>query len=57
MGKAKRYRFIHKQRFMGKTLKDSFIKTIRNEQELQQTIDVLYSDPHVFSVDYEEIKY
>lgn len=51
----KRYRFIHKQKFMGKILQDSFIKTVRNEHEIQETVRALYSDPHVFEVTYKEV--
>lgn len=51
----KSYRFIHKQKFMGKVLQDSFIKTVRSEKEIQETVSALYSDPHVFQVTYEEI--
>lgn len=52
----KRYRFIHKQKFMGKILQGSFIKTIRNEHEIEETVRALYSDPHVFYVIYEALE-
>lgn len=49
------YRFIHKQKFMGKVLQDSFVKTVQGEREVQETVRAIYSDPHVFSVTYEKV--
>lgn len=51
----KRYRITYKQKFNGKILTDSYIKTVRNRGELIQAEQALYSDPHVFSVEWEEI--
>lgn len=52
----RRYRIIYKQKFMGKILQDSYIRTVENEHELQHAISALYEDPHVFSVTYEELE-
>ena len=52
----KKYRFIHKQKFMGKTLQDSFVQTVSDDRQIQEIVRALYSDPHVFSVTYEEVK-
>ncbi|MCR6096903.1 hypothetical protein HXA31_20300 [Salipaludibacillus agaradhaerens] len=52
----KRYRIIYKQKFMGKVIQDSYVRSINNKQELHNAINALYEDPHVFSVDYEELK-
>jgi len=54
-GMVKRYRIIYKQKFMGKILQDSYIKTVTNNWELQSAISALYEDPHVFEVTYEEV--
>ena len=51
----KTYRITYKQKFMGKVIQDSYIRTVRNEFELEQTVDALYEDSHVFSVTYEEV--
>lgn len=40
---------------MGKVLQDSFVKTVQNEREVQETVRAIYSDPHVFSVTYEKV--
>ena len=53
---TKRYRITYKQRFMGKVLTDSYIKTINNFNELIQAEQALRSDPHVFSVKWEEVE-
>lgn len=45
----------YKQRFMGEVLEDSYIKYVRNIKEIHQAVDDLYSDPHVFSVNYKEL--
>lgn len=51
----KRYRITYKQRFMGKVLTDSYIKYVNNYGELIQAEQALYDDPHVISVDLEEL--
>lgn len=51
----KRYRITYKQRFMGEVLTESYIKTVNNYGELIQAEQALYSDPHVFSVEWEAI--
>lgn len=52
----KQYRITYRQEFNGKILQDSYIKYVRSEREIQQAISALYSDPHVFSVDYELVE-
>lgn len=51
----KRYRITYKQRFNGEVLVDSYIKTVRDYGELLKAEQDLYSDPHVFSVEWEEL--
>ncbi|WP_170289297.1 hypothetical protein [Metabacillus lacus] len=52
----KRYRITYKQEFMGEILQNSYTRTVSNSVELQDAINALYDDPHVFHVDYEELK-
>lgn len=52
----KRYKITYEQEFMGKILEYSYIRSINNEDEIHNVIEALYEDPHVFSVDYEELK-
>lgn len=51
----KRYRIIYKQEYMGETLEDSYVRSVKNEYELDRIVNDLYEDTHVFSVDYEEL--
>lgn len=52
----RQYRITYKQKFMGKILQESYVKSVSTERELQNAIDTLYEDPHVYSVDYEELE-
>ena len=52
----KDYRVIYKQEFSGKDLQDSYIKRNATIGEMEQAIDALYSDPHVYSAHYEELE-
>ena len=52
----KRYLITYKQRFMGEVLVDSYERVVENMAELDQAVDALYSDPHVFSVTCKELK-
>ena len=52
----KRYRIFYKQKFNGELIEDSYVKTVANYRELVAAETALYSDPHVFSVWWEEIK-
>ena len=52
----KRYRIIYKQKFNGKILQNSYIRSVANESELQQAVSALYDDLHVFSVTYETLE-
>lgn len=52
---TKRYKITYKQRFMGEVLTDSYIKYVNNYGELIQAEQALYEDPHVFSVEWEEL--
>jgi hypothetical protein len=52
----KRYRISYKQEFNGEILRDSYVRTVRSERELQKAVSALYSDPHVFSVTCEELE-
>lgn len=40
---------------MGKILQDSFVKTIYSYAGIEDTINALYSDPHVFEVRHEKV--
>lgn len=51
----KQYRITYKQKFSGEILEDSYIRTVKNEKELKKIENSLYEDPHVFSVEYEEL--
>lgn len=51
----KQYRIYYKQKFDGKILEDSYIRTVESEGDLMKIEDALYDDPHVFSVYAEEI--
>lgn len=52
----KRYRITYKQRFMGEVLVDSYERVVGSRAELDQAVDALYSDPHVYSVTCKELK-
>ena len=52
----KNYRLIYKQEFNGKVLQDVIKKYDKTVAEMEAAVDALYSDPHVFSVWYEEVK-
>lgn len=52
----KRYRITYKQEYMGETLEDSYIRSVKNEYELDNIVNALYEDSHVFYVDYEELE-
>lgn len=52
----KNYRLIYKQEFNGKILQDVVKKYNKTVAEMESALDALYSDPHVFSVWYEEVK-
>lgn len=51
-----RFLITYKQRFMDVILEGAYVKTVNNIGELYQAIESLYDDPHVFSVDYKELK-
>ena len=51
----KNYRLIFKQRFMGQVLQDVIMKYDKTVAEMEQSVNALYSDPHVFQVWYEEV--
>lgn len=53
--KRKNYRIIYKQKFNGEILQDSYMKYNATIYEMEQAINNLYSDPHVFSARYEEV--
>lgn len=53
---GKNYRLIYKQRFMGEELQDTIMKYDKTIAEMEQSVNDLYSDPHVFSVRYEEVQ-
>lgn len=52
----KNYRLIYKQRFMGEELQDTIMKYNKTIAEMEEAVNALYSDPHVFSVRFEEIQ-
>lgn len=52
----KNYRLIYKQDFNGQVLQDVIKKYNKTVAEMEATVDALYSDPHVLSVWYEEVK-
>lgn len=52
----KNYRLIYKQRFFGKELQDTIMKYNKTIAEMEESVNALYSDPHVFSVRYEEVQ-
>jgi len=52
----KNYRLIYKQDFNGQVLQDVIKKYNKTVAEMEAAVDALYSDPHVFSVWYEEVK-
>ena len=52
----KRYRITYKQKFNGKILTDSYNRSVDDFGELFDIEQRLYEDPHVFSVEWEEIK-
>ncbi|MFZ3602481.1 hypothetical protein [Enterococcus faecalis] len=41
---------------MGEELQDTIIKYNKTIAEMEQSVNDLYSDPHVFSVRYEEVQ-
>ncbi|HHD7895563.1 TPA: hypothetical protein ACOW35_002517 [Enterococcus faecalis] len=47
---------IYKQHFMGKELQDTIMEYNKTIAEMEQSVNDLYSDPHVFSVRYEEVQ-
>lgn len=51
----KNYRLIYKQRFMGNVLQDVIVKYDKTVAEMEEAVNALYSDPHVFQVWYEEM--
>lgn len=52
----KNYRLIYKQCFMGEELQDTIMEYNKTIAEMEQSVNDLYSDPHVFSVRYEEVQ-
>lgn len=52
----KNYRLIYKQRFMGEELQDTIMKYNKTIAEMEEAVNALYSDPHVFSARYEEVE-
>lgn len=52
----KTYKITYKQEFGGKILEDSYLRTVDHEGELIKVEQALYSDPHVFSVEWEELE-
>lgn len=52
----KRYRITYKQRFNGEVLTDTYVRTVSDYGELIDIEQRLYADPHVFSVEWEEIE-
>lgn len=52
----KQYRIHYKQKFMGKILEGSYLRTVVDEEELFKIEERLYNDPHVLSVFWEELK-
>lgn len=50
-----RIRITYKQKFSGKVLTDSYVRTVKDRGEIAQIENDLYSDPHVFSVYWEEV--
>lgn len=51
----KKYRITYKQMFNGEVLTDSYNRTVSSYGELLQAEQALYDDPHVFSVEWEEV--
>jgi hypothetical protein len=51
----KRYLITYKQKFCGEILVDSYVRTVSSYKELFEIEQRLYSDPHVFSVEWEEV--
>lgn len=43
----------YKQNYMGETIENSYVRTVRNESELTSIESALYDDPHVTSVRFE----
>lgn len=54
MNKVRHFRITYRQVFWGEVLVGTYDKWC-TYYELEQAISALYSDPHVFSVDYVEI--
>lgn len=50
-----RIRITYKQNFRGKVLEDSYVRTVKNREEIQKIENDLYIDPLVFSVEWEEV--
>lgn len=50
-----RIRITYKQKYRGKILTDSYVRTVKNHEEIIKIKKDLYSDPHVVSVDWEEV--
>ena len=54
-GMRKDYRLIYSQKFMGKVLRDVILKYDKTVAEMEEAVNALYSDPHVFEAWYEEV--
>ena len=52
----KKYKITYKQKFMGKIITASYERYVENNSELYQSINALYTDPHVIDVSHELIK-
>lgn len=52
----KNYRLIYSQKFMGKVLRDVIMKYDKTVAEMEEAVNALYSDPHVFEAWYEEVQ-
>lgn len=51
----KDYRLVYSQKFMGKVLRDVILKYDKTVAEMEEAVNALYSDPHVFEAWYEEV--
>lgn len=51
-----KYRITYSQKFMGQTIRESYIKTVSGKGELEQAVNALYCDPHVFKVVYRKVE-
>ena len=50
-----KYKVTYKQRFNGEVLTESYIRSVRNKQELHDVREALLSDDHVFNVEFEKV--